>query len=115
MKRRHCAGFDTAAETVAQNEIISSSQFFQKRKNITEVVTIICISHDHILSARRLNACRQRISISLRVNRDDAGPKGASDVWRTVRAAIVGDDYFAGDEIGRASCRGSGDAWGVWA
>src|SRR5204862_5368149 len=97
MKRRHCAGFDTAAETVAQNEIISSSQFFQKRKNITEVVAIICISHDHIPSARRLNACRQRVSISLRVNRDDAGPKGESDIWRTVSAAIVGGNYLSGD------------------
>ena len=64
---------------------------------MAEVVTVVGVRHQHILSACGHDAAFQRVAVALLLYVNNAGAFGECDLHRAVGRAIVGNDHFARD------------------
>src|SRR5580700_3237288 len=51
VERRHCAWLDAALEPIPHYEVVALAQFVNKIRNLTEIVTVVGIPHDDVLTA----------------------------------------------------------------
>ena len=89
MQRRHCTGFDTALKAVTHNEVVAFPQFFNKRIQMQEIVTVICISHDDILALCGVTSTNQRCAVSTLSNIYYTRTTASCDILRSIGTAII--------------------------
>src|SRR5262245_52490759 len=97
MKHRHRTRLYAAAKPVSHHEVKALAQFGHETVQLTEVVAVVAVSHDHEPAARRANAAEQRTAIPPRFDIDHARTARDRDVTRSVRAPVVGDQDLAVD------------------
>jgi hypothetical protein len=88
----HRARLDPAQEPIADHEVVAFSELGDQRRDRSEVIARIGVTHDDEPSLRRVDAADQRAAVSLSLNVDDPGAELAREQLRTVAAPIVGDD-----------------------
>jgi hypothetical protein len=64
---------------------------------LSEVVGAIRVTHNDVFSPRSGDSASQGASIASIFNRNHGGSSITRDLWRFIRAAIIGDNDFAGD------------------
>src|SRR5262245_36720186 len=100
MGERHCAFHHFAAalrKSAALNEIGAFAKLSDEPGNFPEVITVIRVSHQDELAARRGYATHQRIPVTLLFDVDDASPQTSGYRHGLVRASVVRDNDLARD------------------
>ena len=103
MQRRHRSRLDFSAKAIADDEVGTRIQRAMKAGGgeAVKFVAVVRVGHKDIASARAFDAGHERRAVSANRNMDYARAFGGRNLERAVRAAIVGDDYFAGKTAGR--------------
>src|SRR5882672_7981109 len=79
MQPRHGAGKNPAStrrQPASQDEFASSSQLFQKERDLPEVVTIVGVDKNNVMAFRGIDATHQCVPVSLFWHRNDARSGG---------------------------------------
>src|SRR5690242_16498544 len=56
VQERHGAGLDATGKTVSHHQVITSTQFLEKTRNMPKVVAVIGVTHDEITAASGADA-----------------------------------------------------------
>src|ERR1700730_4391335 len=96
VRERHRPRGDTALEAVAHHEIGAVAQLDQEWHQIGEIIGLVGIAHDDVLTARRLDSAQESRAIAARRNWHESGALSHGDLAGTVRAAVVSDQDLAG-------------------
>src|SRR4029077_11106043 len=97
MEPGHGTRLDPALKAVAHDEVGSLAQLVEKTWDVPEVVAVVSISHQNVLSCSSRNPSHERISISLGLYMDHTGTEPFRDFDRTVGASVVRNDDLSGN------------------
>src|SRR5579872_6524675 len=95
MKKRHSALGDSATKAIAHNQLGAIEQLSQKSRDVGEVIAIVGVAHHNIATFGYSDAALQSIAVAFFGHIHQARSTLLGDLLRTVRAAVVRDDYFA--------------------
>src|SRR6516165_5896475 len=95
----HRARGDAALEAVAHHQVRAIAQFGDERHQVAEVVAVVGVAHDHVLTAGREDAAHQGVAVTLVADGDDAGAGVLGEFLAAVGAAVVGDHDLAADPV----------------
>ena len=73
-----------AAKAITYDQIITFPQLRDERLKPTKIIRIVCVAHDHISTARGVNACYQRGAVASVCNAHDPCPGGRGKSTRIV-------------------------------
>jgi hypothetical protein len=90
---------NAAFEPIPHNQVIAFTQFLNKRPEAGEIVAIVSIAYDDILSACSGNATHEGITVAFGLYMDDARAHAGGDGGRAVHTAIVSHDDFARNAV----------------
>src|SRR5262249_34921754 len=76
-------------------EVVAFAQLMDKWFEVTEVVTVIGVTHDDVFAARRRDAAHESAAISLLFDVYHARAQLVTDLLRAVGAAVIGHDNLA--------------------
>lgn len=80
-----------------EHHVVSFSKLLDETGNQSEVVTIVGVAHDDELAFGRGDAAHQSGSVAALLDRNDTRAYGLGQGLRAIGAAVIGNDYFAGN------------------
>src|SRR6202521_2628336 len=103
MQRWHGLTGNSAFKAVSHYQVESFSQLLKEPRDVREVIAIIGITHQYVLSPRRRDSGDQSAAIPPLVNIDQPSAQTLGDLAGIIRAAIVGNNDFSHDVM-RSQC-----------
>src|ERR1051326_9366998 len=64
VQRRHRRWFDAARKAISHDQLVTGTEFVEKRPEVREVVTVVGVTHDDVLAARRLDPAAQGAAVA---------------------------------------------------
>ena len=95
VQRRHRVLFNTTTKPITHHEISAFPQLLKETRNVTEVVAVVCVGHDDVLTGRSADAPPERTAVSSFLNMYDFGSEPLCNHDRTVGASVVCDNDLA--------------------
>ena len=99
VQRWHRPRRDPTPKSITHHEVVSFTQFFDKRSECGKIVTVVRIPHDDVPASGRLDPAHQSVAIAFGLDRHDSCALGLGDRLRTIGATVVSDNDLAGDSV----------------
>ena len=99
MQRRHGTRGNSTLESITHDQIIPGAKLFKEGKQSRKIVAPIGVSHYHVFSLRCVNSACQDRAVSRCLHGHNSGTHLGGEFYRTVGAAVIGHDNFAGDAV----------------
>jgi hypothetical protein len=102
MRKRHSAWHNFApagGQPATLYHIETLPEFFDEAGDLKKVITVVGITHDDKPTARRSDATHKCVAVSFAFNLDNPSSPAGGNCLGTVRAAVVGHNYFTRDFV----------------